>query len=101
MRNKYPEMKTCLVCSTGHMMLEDIRIFQEHSQKTINKVFNTEYGLILILDDRPKLLKSLKKLGISKELRKFVYRMVSQHKVSMIEFDRDADLIACENFFDW
>lgn len=101
MRNEYPEIKSCLVCSTGHMMLEDMKIFQEHSHKTIRKIFNTEYGFILLLDARPKLLKSLKKLGISNEFRKFIYRMVRQHRVSMIEFDRDADVILGEKFFDW
>lgn len=101
MKNECPEMKSCLVCSTGHMMLEDMRIFQEHSQKTINKFFNTVYGFILLLDARPKLLKSLKKLGISNEFRKFIYRIVRQYRVSMIEFDRDADVILGEKFFDW
>lgn len=101
MKQELPELKNCLVCSTGHMTLGDMKIFQETSQKTINKIFNTEYGFILLLDARPKFLKSLKKLGISKSLRKFVYRMVSQYQISMIEFDRDADVILGEEIFYW
>ena len=98
---EHVEIKKCMTCSKGHMTLSHMNILNEKSHITVNCIFNTEYGFVLMLRSRPRILKSLKALGLSKDFRCFVYKMVIKHQISMIEFDRDAAPVSGEKIFEW
>lgn len=101
MRNTSPKFKKCLVCSIGHMTLDDSVILKERSWETASWIAESDYGLMISLYNEKRTLLRLKHFGLSKSLRKFILKMIQIHHIHMIEFDRDGDVIEGEEFFEW
>lgn len=94
-----------VVCSTAHLTAEDNErlgwladpnLFQNN-----NWIHDTEYGYIILLNKyrHPSLV--LKERGVSKAVRKLIVTLMKKEKISMIYFDRDANIIDGFEIFDW
>ncbi|WP_432324094.1 DUF5983 family protein [Yersinia enterocolitica] len=78
------EIKRCLVCSTAHMTFDDNTVLGMYGCRItpqVNWVLEYEYGFIIDLWGGRVAVLRLKRIGISKILRKFVYQMMIKHDI--------------------
>lgn len=96
-------MMKLIFCSTAHFEKQDSFTLKDISSggECIPWVFDTTYGYIMDIGTMRRPLLKMKRAGLSKSLRKFVYHMQRKHKAMYIHFDCDANPVAGEETFEW
>ncbi|QMV54167.1 DUF5983 family protein [Ewingella americana] len=88
-------------CSTFHISKDDAEIFCECSRREGYWLHDTHYGYLLVLSGYKYPCLKLKGLGISKSVRKLVFRLMREQGVEILLFDRDADTLEGFETFAW
>jgi hypothetical protein len=92
-----------IFCSTAHMEKQDTFTLKDIASwgESYPWVFDMTYGYILDIGGVSYPLLKMKRAGLSKSLRKFVFHMQIKHKANYIHFDCDANPVEGEETFDW
>lgn len=96
-------IRKLVFCSTAHFEKQDSFTLKDIASggESIPWVFDTTYGYILDIGGMAYPLLIMKRAGLSKSLRRFVYRMQRKHDARYIHFDCDANAMEGEKIFNW
>lgn len=95
-----------IVCSTAHFAHTDNQLLEVlandyNDTGSGNDIFSFYGGYIIRLYAVSHPVLDLKKMGISKALRKFIVAMMKNECADIVIFDMDADYIEGFEIFDW
>lgn len=92
-----------VVCSTSHMTEGDTYVLDVASRQEIAFpwVHDTVMGYIIQTNVFRFPLLEMKRRGLSKPFRRFIYHIHKRYHTHYIHFDRDADPLDGEATFDW
>lgn len=92
-----------IFCSTSHFEKQDSFTLKDIASgaECVPWVFDTTYGCILDIAGIAYPLLKMKRAGLSKSLRRFVYHMQRKHEARYIHFDCDANPVEGEKVYVW
>lgn len=96
-------LRPVMECCIGHLTKEDNLLLQDLSlaKHEGSWIMDTEVGYLIRLDAVTNPLHHLKKLGLSRAAREFMFSAMRRADISMIHFSNTGDEVENAPIFDW